>query len=88
MFECEVFNFDICSSVKAQQSILLGICDYGDSVMHFKKSKYEDSSLEELAKKFPIKVYHIPTHENSLEINMSELDILIKEHPEIKTYYA
>lgn len=84
MFECEVFNFDVCSSIKAQQSILLGVCDYGDSILHFKRSKYEDSSLEELAKKFPIKIYHIPTHEKSLEINMSELESLIKEHPEIK----
>ncbi|QHJ01550.1 hypothetical protein GT347_14145 [Xylophilus rhododendri] len=84
MFQAQTFDWRPNGGAAAEQAVLLGTCSRGDAFVHFGHQDGGHSSLEELARKIGIGIFHIPVQEDSLLIDVQRLAELLAAQPEIK----
>ncbi|WPB56832.1 hypothetical protein [Xylophilus sp. GOD-11R] len=83
-FRAQTFDWRPNGGAAAEQAVLLGTCSRGDAFVHFAHSDGGHSSLEELARKVGIGIFHLPVRADDLLIDVERLAQLVASHPEIR----
>ena len=83
-FHAESFDWRPNGGAAAEQAVLLGCCSRGDAFVHFAHADGGHSSLEELARKIGLTIFHLPVRAQNLLIDVDRLASLVATHPEIR----
>jgi glycine hydroxymethyltransferase len=85
LFEIELIDWRPNGGSAAENAVMMGVCrNIGDAIIHFAHSDGGHFAIEPFAKKIGVQIFHLPVNQRTLLIDVSRLETMLKENPNIK----
>lgn len=80
----ETFDWRPNGGSPAEQALMLAACKPGEGFVHFAHKDGGHFALEALARKVGIEIFHLPVNSETLLIDVSALDQMVRDNPRIR----
>lgn len=85
LFETQLFDWRPNGGSISEVAVMLGACrNKGDAIIHFAHGDGGHFAIEPFAAKLGIQIFHLPVNQRTLLIDVERLEVMLKEHPQIK----